>query len=330
MKAIRHPKFLPGHEDGRNSEAEISASPVGAPTQRWLACLYALLFGVGILAGCPTTPPRDPRVSGVQYKLGHDYFDRALKAVHPEERNRFANIALVELRKALKADDENHDAHFLISLLYLWKGQKSLEEMEVLQCLRGKDSEEYRKETDSLMRRSLKHLQRAYSLRGERDSRIALNLSTVSLHFKDYQSTERFARRALTDIAYGTPHLARGNIGRAQFERGQILKSMKNLKQAVFSEPRFCPGLYWLGRVEFAANKVESALQRFEAASACCLKEKIAPIQDAMLYQGLALLRLGRKEEAVAALKACERQAPKSCVAERCAGTLKTIIGSPR
>ena len=288
--------------------------------------LGALLF----LGACPSTPPRDPRVSAAQYKLGNDYFARALRAKSDDERLRYANVALVELRKSLKADPENQEAHSLISLLYLWKAQKAIEETEVAQCLQGKEGEEYRKETDALMRRSLVHLQRAYSLKEEKDSRVALNLSTVSLYFKDYQATERFARKALGDIAYGTPHLARSNIGRAQFERGENHKALKNLKQAVFAEPRFCPGHYWLGRVEFAANKVESALQRFEAALACCLKEKIAPIQDAMLYQGLSLLRSGRKDEATAALEACLKQAPRSCVAERCKETLKTIKGSPR
>ncbi|MDY0002369.1 MAG: hypothetical protein RBU30_13820, partial [Polyangia bacterium] len=178
-----------------------------------------------------------------------------MKAKSDDERLRYANVALVELRKSLKADPENQEAHSLISLLYLWKAQKAIEETEVAQCLQGKEGEEYRKETDALMRRSLVHLQRAYSLKEEKDSRVALNLSTVSLYFKDYQATERFARKALGDIAYGTPHLARSNIGRAQLERGENHKALKNLKQAVFAEPRFCPGHYWLGRVEFAANK---------------------------------------------------------------------------
>ncbi|MFH2009159.1 MAG: tetratricopeptide repeat protein [bacterium] len=281
-----------------------------------------------VLAGCPASAERKPRTSMTYFKLGHDYFSRAIRSRQAAVRERFINVALFELRKSLKYDDQNHHAHFLIALIYLYKGQRSAEETEVLQCLEGPEVEPYRKEADALMRKSLSHFETAFKLRGSRDSRVALNLSTVYLYFKNYVKAEELGRLALSDIAYSTPHLARNNVGRAQFHRGRLLSAKKNLKQAVFSEPRFCPGYYWLGRVEFAEKKHASAAKIFAKALECCVKEKLAPIQGALLYRGLSLVRVGQQQESLAAFEQCVKQAPKSCVAARCRKHLKTVSRS--
>ena len=109
---------------------------------------------------------------------------------------------------------------------------------------------------------------------------------------------------------------------------GKLLRAAKNPKQAVFSERRFCPGHYWLGRVEFAQKKYASAAKNFGKALECCVKEKLAPIQAALLYQGMALVRIGQQQQALAAFEKCVKQAPRSCVAVRCGKTLKTVSRS--
>jgi len=260
------------------------------------------------LAGCPTTRTRNPKASMTYFKLGHDYFRRALKSGNGAARDRYVNVSLVELRRSLKHDHMNSHSHFLIAMVFMYKGQKSIEEMEVLQCAKGAESATYRKDADRLMGKALDHLQRAYKLRKRKDSRIALNLSTVQLYFKRYTEAETLARAALSDIAYNTPYMARNNI--------------------VFREPRFCPGHYWLGRVRFAQKKFAAAAKNFGKALECCVKEKIAPIQAALLYHGMALARIGKREDALAALEKCVKQAPKSCVAVRCSQNLKTASGS--
>jgi type IV pilus assembly protein PilF len=280
------------------------------------------------LVGCPNTPTRNPKASMTYFKLGHDYFNRALKSGNSPGRDRYVNVALVELRKSISNDDQNHHAHFLIALIYMYKGQRSVEEREVLQCLRGPEAATYRKEADDLMSKALRHFQSAHRLRKQKDSRVALNLSTVLLYFKRYTEAEAHARLALSDIAYQTPFLARSNIGRAQFHRGRLVGALGNLKQATFREPRFCPGHYWLGRVEFAQKKYASAAKTFGKALECCVKEKIAPIQAALLYHGMSLARIGKRQEALAAFEKCVKQASKSCVAERCSRNLKTASGS--
>jgi tetratricopeptide (TPR) repeat protein len=288
-------------------------------------CLVASALVAG---GCPSGPKRNPKVSKTRYKLGHDYFVRATKARNPAARSRFINVALLELKKSIEADDSNHHAHFLIALLYIHKAQESLDDAHVQQCAGAEEAREYEREADELMGKARKHLLRAYKLRDRKDSRIALNLSTVALHFKKYARAERYARAALSNIAYSTPYLARANVGRAQFERGQYKRAAKNLKQAVFSERRFCAGHYWLGRVDFALKNFKQAARRFEAALACCRKEQIAPIQEALLYRGLALMRFGKSAEALAMLQQCVKQAPASCIAERCKRSLKAVKGS--
>lgn len=294
-----------------------------SPWSRSLWALGAALYLIG-LPGCPTAPVRNPALAGTQLKLGQDYFSRALAAGSGETRERYLMVALAELRKAVKADDENREAQFLLGLLYLYKGQKVIEETELLQCVTGGEGSEFRRETDQWMRLSLKHFQRVMVLRKDRDSATALNLSTVYLHFKEYAKAESFARRALEDIAYPTPHLARNNIGRAQFEQGHFLRALKNLKHAVFSQRRFCPGYYWLGRVEWALNKYQEAIEAFKKSLECCQEEKVAPIQEAQLYLGLAYLKVGQHANATPALEQCVKLAPRSCVARQCAMNLKT------
>lgn len=289
------------------------------------------LLAAGItlaLAGCPNTPKRNPKASMTYFKLGHDYFNRALKSGSTAARDRFLNVALLELRKSLKNNDKNDHAQFLIALIYMYKGQKTVEEMEVLRCVKGREAASYRKEADELMGKALVHLQRSFKLRKEKDPRIALNLSTLQLYFKRYTKAEALARKALSDIAYQTPYMARSNIGRAQFHRGRLVGALGNLKQAVFREPRFCPGHYWLGRVKFAQKKYASAAKNFGKALECCVKEKIAPIQAALLYHGMSMARIGKRQQALAALQKCVKQAPKSCVAARCSHNLKTASGS--
>jgi len=289
------------------------------------------LIAAGIvvsLTACPNTPKRNPKASMTYFKLGHDYFNRALKSGNGAARDRFLNVALVELRKSIENNDKNDHAQFLIALIYMYKGQRSIEEMEVLQCVKGPEAIRYRKEANRLMGKALVHFQRSFKLRKEKDSRIALNLSTVHLYFKRYDKAEALARRALSDIAYQTPYMARSNIGRAQFHRGRLVGALGNLKQAVFREPRFCPGHYWLGRVVFAQKKYASAAKNFGKALECCVKEKIAPIQAALLYHGMSLARIGKRQQALAALEKCVKQAPKSCVAERCSRNLSTASGS--
>jgi tetratricopeptide (TPR) repeat protein len=304
----------------------VARRPVARRPIALLTC--ALLATALLVGGCPTGPKRNPKVSKTRYKLGHDYFVRATKARNDAVRTRFINIALLELKKSLKADDTNHHAHFLIALLYIHKAQRALDDAHVHQCAAGEEAREYEKDADELMAKARKHLEKAFALRNRKDSRVALNLSTVALHFKKYARAEKYARLALTNIAYSTPHLARANIGRAQFERGQLKRASKNLKQAIFAEARFCAGHYWLGRVDFALKNYKQAATRFESALACCRKEKIAPIQEALLYRGLALMRLGNSAEALAVLTRCVKQAPTGCVAQRCRRSLKAVKGS--
>ncbi len=261
------------------------------------------------------------------FKLGHDYFKRALRSSNAAGRNRYVNVALVELRKSLRKDPRNHHAHFLVALIYMYKGQRSVEEMEVLQCVKGPEARTYRKEAHGLMGQALHHFRRAYELRKSTDSRIALNLSSVLLYFKRYAEAESLARKALSDIAYQTPYLARSNIGRAQLNRGRLVSALRNLKQAVFREPRFCPGHYWLGRVVFAQKEYASAAKHFQQALRCCRREKIAPIQAALLYLGMALARVGKRPEALAVFGKCVKQAPRSCVARRCSRNIETASG---
>jgi tetratricopeptide (TPR) repeat protein len=208
--------------------------------------------------------------------------------------------------------------------VYLYKGQKTIEETEILQCVQGGEASEFRRETDKWMRLSLKHFLRVMVLRKERDSATSLNLSTLYLHFKEYAKAESYARRALEDITYPTPHLARNNIGRAQFEQGKHLGALKNLKHAVFSQRRFCPGFYWLGRVQWALNNYQEAIEGFKKSLECCREEKVAPILEAHYYLGLAYLKIGQHANATPALEQCVKLAPKSCVARQCAMNLRT------
>ena len=310
-------------EPSKPSRSITAKAPVRRPALLWVFALTC-----GGLVGCPSVPTRNPKASMTFYKLGHDYFSRAVKAKNSAVRDRFLNVALVELRRSIKHDDQNSHSHFLIALIYLHKGQAASEEIDTLQCLRGAEAAEYQKEADALMRKALRHLQQAHAMRGGRDSRIALNLSTVHLFLKNYKKAEELGRKALTDIAYSTPYLARCNIGRAQLYRGNYARALKNLKQAVFTQRRFCAGHYWLGRVEFEQKKYDKSAQDFGRALTCCTNEKLPPIQDAQLYYGLSLVRLGRQQEALAIFQKCVKQAPKSCVAVRCAENLKSLTGS--
>jgi lipopolysaccharide biosynthesis regulator YciM len=75
-----------------------------------------------------------------------------------------------------------------------------------------------------------------------------------------------------------------------------------------------CVAKYRLGRVYFAREEWNKALEQFQAVA----QDRACPIQEAQLYLLKTYRELGMGDEAPPVLTRCTEMAPRSCLAAQC------------
>ena len=154
----------------------------------------------------------------------------------------------------------------------------------------------------------LEEAQQAYSKALEfkspySDARV--NLGNLYMDQKRYDDAISQYKIALTDVLYGAPYLAQGNMGWAFFKKGDNKEAIENLKGAVTTNPRYCLGEYQLGQIyESESNTAESCkyFARF--------REHCPDSADGWQRDGMCLANAGKREEAGKAFDTCVAKAP--------------------
>jgi len=150
---------------------------------------------------------------------------------------------------------------------------------------------------------------------------VAMQLDNLDLAV-EYFETALIQRRRLANIG-----LTRANSGWAQFQLGQHAQAAKELRQALQFQPNMCVARYRLGRVYFARQEWNKALESFAQVA----KDQTCGLQEAHLYQLKTLAALGMSSELAAVRVSCTALAPKSCVARECASIFSSDrVASPR
>jgi tetratricopeptide (TPR) repeat protein len=272
----------------------------------WIARGIALA-AVLASSGCPSGAAQsDPELSRTHYLLGADYLKKKLP-----------NAAKRELLQAVELDPENDQAHKLLGVVFFMEGVHKVNLLERTQCLHGTAAEEQRQAANKEFRRAEGHLKRAVALakKEKRTDSEGLNyLANVALHFKRYDQAIALANEALENILYGARHLSLATLGWAYYNAGKLDDAARELRQAVFHEPRFCLGRYRLARVYYAQEEYDKAiaeLTRIADAKSC-------PIQEAHQLLGLALMKTKKRDEARDHFDSCVSMNPNSCVSEEC------------
>ncbi len=298
-------------------------------------CSAAEIFGAAVFlvslmsGGCPSSRTINPRLSRNLYHLGQDYYERAVKAKTPAEKDRFLEESLVQLRNSVKHDPQNYLARNLLGYLYLQRADQELGMSEVSQCLRGEDAEETRANAVKLFKMAEEQFRGVVDIE-PKCTNSWLGLTNTAMFFNSYELAIKHARKVINTLieggvesacsSPGDQAVAWANIGWAHFQMGDKIRASKNLRQAIFLAPKFYLAHYWMGRVHYSENRYEDAFKEFEMTA----REFGLP-QAVHQYLGLTKLKLGRKEGARKAFLRCVELAPRSCTAEECHRYLKIM-----
>lgn len=244
-------------------------------------CLVALACGPKKQAGDPV------KVSRSEYDLAADLWAR-----QHEPRQ-----ALEHALKAADLDRDNADAAHLVSLIFLEFCQNS----RIGECRLG--------EAELYARRAIK---------AQADLLPAQNtLAVILVHQGRFDEAIHILRPITTNILYGTPEIAWGNLGWAYLEKGDLPKAISALNRAVAAEPLFCVGYYRLGLAYRRAGQLASARDSFDHAL-----ETPAPgcsaLQDAYLERAQVHAELGEREQARTDYDRCISLDKRSRAGERC------------
>jgi Tfp pilus assembly protein PilF len=253
--------------------------------------------------GCASPPQRDPEQSRIRYELAANNFR--------EER---VEAAIEELRKALQADPDNADAYNMLGIIALRQGHDYVAQLEAASCLKGKDAELVRSEAQAKFKEASKNLRKAVELRPE-FAEAWNNLSVAELKLQSWDAAIEAALNALKDAAYGTPEIARANLGWAYYQKKDVQNAWKELHEAVSRAPGFCVARYRLAKVYVDRGEIDQAM---DAVAPVVSDVKRCPIQEAQLLGGLLNERKRELASARELFQRCVDMAPRSCIAGEC------------
>jgi Tfp pilus assembly protein PilF len=253
--------------------------------------------------GCASRPKRDPEQSQIRYQLAAGYF-----------RDQRVEAAIEELQKALQADAENADAYNMLGIIALRQGHDYLAQLETASCLKGKDAESVRGEAQAKFKEAIKSLRKAVELRPEFPEAWN-NLSVAEFQMQSWDAAIEAAQNALKDAAYGTPEMARANLGWAYYQKKDIQSAWKELHEAVSRAPGFCVARYRLAKVYVDRGETDQAV---DALAPVVSDVKRCPIQEAQLLGGLLNERKRELASARELFQRCIDMAPRSCIADEC------------
>ncbi len=256
---------------------------------------FCLILGLGAATvACGPKQVGDPaKVSRSEYDLATDLWTR----------QREPRQALEHALRAAELDRDNADAAHLVSLIYLDFCQNS----RIGEC-RLSDAEHYARR----------------AIRAQADLLPAQNtLAVILVHQKRYDEAIAILKPITTNILYGTPEIAWGNLGWAYLEKGDLTRAISALNRAVAAEPLFCVGNYRLGCAYHRAGQLASARDSLDRAL-----ETPAPgcaaLQDAYFERAQVHLELGEREQARADYDRCISLDRRSRTGERCS----TLLGA--
>ena len=219
-----------------------------------------------------------------------------------------------EASKSLTYSPKNEEAHLVLGLVDYLHGVDTFRLIEVDDCLTGIDAQALREEFDGHLLAADKHFTRALELAPDYGEALA-NRGSVAIQLGDFSAAVTHLTTAL-----GLPErlqnigLTRCNLGWAYFQKGDLVKAAKHLRQCEQFQPNMCVATYRMARVYFARKEWEKALEKLEKVTS-----ESCPIQEAHLYLMKTHIEMGAPESVPPhSVEQCVETAPKSCVATQC------------
>jgi Tfp pilus assembly protein PilF len=272
--------------------------------------LLTLSLGVSLLCGAAScgSPQVNDKKSNNRLELAKDFLARHQLP-----------MARSEASKALEHNPQNPEAHTIMGLVDFLSALNNFRLLEIDNCLTGVDAEGMREEmhehwaaADASFGKAVE-LDPAYSEARHNQANVADLLE------------EHDRAIALYEEALLVPHrlinlsLTRAGLGWARFKKGDMVGASKDLRQALQFNDSMCVAKYRLGRVYFAREEWNNAVEQFRAV----VESKDCGSQESHLYLIKTMKQLSTSEEAQPfdfeeATNACVALAPKSCIAVQC------------
>lgn len=227
------------------------------------------------------------------------------------------SVAEREANAALGFNPGNEQAHNILGLTDQVRANQAGLLVEFNDCLEGLDAEVLVRERDEGLAAADAHFQKAIGVLPKYGDAWA-NRGVVALQIEDYDNATKFFTNALEFRERLQPqHIGttRAHLGWVKFQLGDLPGAAKEFRQALQFDPDHCISLYRLGRVYFARQEWNNAMERFQRVTAL----PKCKMQEAFLYLSKTEAALGKSEEAARSAATCVSLASKSCLARQCA-----------
>lgn len=250
------------------------------PCVKYFFAMLILLF----LGGCVTSRGQqsvNDYPAVYHYQMGLSYLG---------ERNYTA--ALVALTEAEKLDPENPDVLYNLGLAYIGKKRPDLAEQRFQRALMLKPSY----------------------------SKARNDLGVAYLELKRWDNAIQQFKIVKNDLFYENGESASINLGLAYLGKGDYPKALEELRAVATVNPRNPVIRLSLGRVWFAMDKTEQAIEEYRKAL-----EIYDDYAAANYYLGLAYLKQNNRESARSAFKEVLRIMPDSDLGQLSLGYLDLL-----
>lgn len=279
-------------------------------------------LGVGallviMLAGCAETiPDKNLKLSRTHYLLGEDF----LKNKKPLQAKR-------ELQKAISLDPNNRQAYVMLGFVAFYEGMHNLNHIDRARCTKGEEADDLRKNAEQEFERAKGFLKQSVKLAEEQEkteSEGLLLLANIAIHFKQYRQALKLVKQALKNNFYPRRHLLHSVAGWAHFHLGDYRNAGKELRQAIFHEPKFCLGRYRLAKVHFARKQYDNAITELKQ-----VVDKNCPIQEGPYLLGRAYAQKRSMDQAHRQFQRCAKMYVRSCLSAVCLRLAKDAARGP-
>lgn len=228
-----------------------------------------------------------------------DRFYEAASIAWFEEQNPLA--AIRNLTRAIETNPDNNDAHYLLGIIRLGRGEYAEAETHLRETIRLRQN-------------------------GNPSGLAAAqnNMGVLLIHQKRYDEAISILQKSSSEVMNKEPWLAFGNLGWAYIETGELDKAIEALKRAMFDQPKYCVGLYRLGQAYYLKKEYDTA--QTHLTSALSIPEPgCDQIQEAHHLLGMASLRQNLLEIAKQSFEQCVRINRLSETGKACDKALESL-----
>ena len=237
-------------------------------------CALGCLLSLMACGSAQSEVKRRTKKADFHYKLAAGYF-----------HSKNIDLSIRELMKGLAIDPEHSQGRYLLGFILF--GRKRYEE------------------AISNFKRSLASNPSFFAARN--------HLGVTYLALERWSDAIKVLKPLLKEPTYTTPYHPYNNIGWAHLKLGRLDLAEKNLRMAVFINPKFCQGYRNLGLLaERRADQV-GAQRHFEEAVRRCPKVPAFRFSMGNLY-----CRARKPDAALVAYKVCAARAGASALGRRC------------